>query len=105
MYGGPRFATIDATLTPKFGGVYHLWYHAATTPGSTSDIYHATSTDRINWTTNGPVLTHTGTGFELDQVAGPVIVVVSGTAYMYYDGDDNAGEAAKIGLATAPATP
>jgi predicted GH43/DUF377 family glycosyl hydrolase len=98
MYGGPALFQV--------GTLYHLWYHAA--PGSGSlptNIYHATSTDRITWTktTPSPVLTHTGSGFEVDQVADPSMVVVGGSSYLFYDGDDNASSAAHVLLATAPA--
>jgi sucrose-6-phosphate hydrolase SacC (GH32 family) len=97
MYGGPNIIRIGAT--------YHLWYHAAPVSGNLpTNIYHATSTNRISWTQTGAVLTYTGSGFEVDQVADPSVIVVSGTAYLFYDGDDNGSEAAYILLATAPAT-
>lgn len=107
MYGGMRFAQIDGTLMPKPDGThYEMWFHAAPGAGNLpTDIYHATSTDRINWTVNGPVLTHSGSGFEVDQVAGPVPVVVGSSAYLFYDGDDNPASSARIGLATAAALP
>ena len=59
----------------------------------------------MTWTktTPSPVLTHTGYGFEFDQVADPSIVIVGTTAYMFYDGDDNVRLRGAIGLATAPA--
>lgn len=97
MYGGPDMHIIN--------GTYHLWYHAAPGAGTTpTDIYHATSTDRINWTiTPGtPVLTLLGTGFEIDQVADPNIVTFGVTSYLYYDGEDNGASAGHIGLATYP---
>lgn len=104
MYGGPTFATdLHGDKTPKFGGLYHLWYHA--TPGSgnlPTNIYHATSPDLITWTqvSPSPVLTYAGSGFEVDQVADPSIVVVGGTASMFYDGENNPASAGRIGLAT-----
>lgn len=108
-YGGPKFANIAGIVTPKFGGTYHLWYHAAPGAGNLpTNIYHATSTDLTtdSWTQTSPnpVLAHAGSGFEVDQVAGPSPVVVGGTAYLFYDGDDNTGETASIAVATAPAT-
>lgn len=108
-WGGPRFSTFGATLTPRWSdGLYHLFYHASAVAGNLpTDIYHATTTNLFadTWTVNGPVLTHTGSGFEVDQVAGAVPIVVGGTGYLFYDGDDNGASAAKIGVATAPASP
>lgn len=98
--GGPTFAEINGTLTPKQGAVYELWFHAGS--GSTSDIYHATSTDRINWTVNGPVLTHTGSGNEVDQVADPSVIQVGTASYLFYAGVNNAGQTGRILLATYP---
>lgn len=92
-YGGP------------FGGTYHLYYHSGL--GSNSDIYHATSMDRTTWTiANGgsPILTHSGSGDEVDQVADPDIHLSSGTWYMWFAGVDNATSRGRILLATAPAT-
>lgn len=106
MYGGPGLAT-DSTgaNTPTFSGTYHAWYHAAPAAGNNpTNIYHATSSDRITWTRTGAVLTHTGSGDEADQIADPSIVVVNGTAYLFYDAVINATERGVLMLATAPAT-
>ena len=105
MYGGATFATNSSgILTPKFGSLYHVWYHASPVSGNLpTNIYHATSPDKITWTQTGAVLTHSGSGFEVDQVADPSVIVVGGTAYLFYDGDDNTSEVAKIGVATAAA--
>ena len=102
-FGGPTIAMLNGIYAPKISGVYHIWYHDG--PGSTTDIYHATSSDLTTWTRNGPVLTHAGTGFEIDQVADPSVLIVGATAYLFYTGVDNAGTTSKIGLATAPAVP
>ena len=108
MYGGPRFARLADSLTPRYpDGLYHLWYHAATDGGGLpTDIYHATSSDLLNWTITPktPVLTHAGSGWEWDQVAGPVpIVVGAGPAMLFYDGDNNVLDTCRIGAATASA--
>lgn len=98
MYGGPNLW--------RDGATYHLWYHAAPGAGNTpTNLYHATSTDRINWTQTSPapVLTFDGSSLEADQVADPSIIVTVGTAYLFYDGDDNPAETAYVLLATAPA--
>jgi hypothetical protein len=108
MYGGPRFASIDGTLTPRWpnDNLYHLWMHATNSSGGLpTDIYHATSADLINWSvTPGPAVKHQGSGFEFDQCAGPVPLTVGNKAYLFYDGDNNNVGNCSIGLVTAAAT-
>jgi len=100
MYGGPF-------LWPtQIGGLWHVWYHAASGSGILpTNIYHATSPDFITWTQTSPnpILSYGGAAFEVDQVADPSIVVVGGTAYLFYNGSDNTAETGSIGLATAAA--
>lgn len=107
MYGGPRFASVDGRLMPKWprDGLYHLWFHAVNGSGNLpTDIYHAQSRDLLNWqVTSEPVLKHSGQGFEFDQVAGAVPLAVHGQAYMFYDGDNNVAGTCAIGLVTADA--
>lgn len=107
MYGGPTFVIgSSGEPTPTFDGLYQLWYHASPVSGNLpTNIYHATSLDRITWTRTSPspVLTYAGSGFEVDQVADPSLVVGPGTAYLFYDGDNNPSSAASIGVATTPA--
>lgn len=105
-YGGMRFALINGAITPKVGSVYELWFHAASA-GATlpTDLYHATSSSfpgtPDSWTISPatPILTHLGTGFEIDQMAGPVPVLWKDQSFLYYDGDDNTHSAASIGVA------
>ena len=109
MYGGPRFASIDGVLTPRWprDGLYHLWMHAANNSGGLpTDIYHATSPDLILWNvTEGPVVQHEGgSTFEHDQTAGPVPLAVGARALLYYDGDNNDVGSCSIGLVMATAT-
>ena len=109
MYGGPRFASIDGVLTPRWprDGLYHLWMHAANNSGGLpTDIYHATSPDLLHWAvTPGPVVEHEGgSTFEHDQTAGPVPLAVGARAFLYYDGDNNDVGNCSIGLVTAAAT-
>lgn len=105
MYGGPTMAQLPGVVqTPTFDGEYHVWYHAAPAAGNNpTNIYHATSTDKITWTTGAAVLTHTGSGDEADQIADPSVIVVGTTAYLFYDAVINATERGVIMLATAPA--
>lgn len=106
MYGGPNFASHGSVPAPTFSGTYRLWYHASAVSGNTpTDIYAASSADKITWTPGAsPVLTHLGSGFEVDQVADPQVVVWMGTAYLFYDGVNNPASQGRIGVATAPAT-
>lgn len=104
MYGGPTVAQVPGgTQSPTYGGIYHVWYHAAAVSGNNpTNIYHATSSDKITWTPNS-VLTHTGSGDEADQIADPSVIVVGLTAYLFYDAVINATQRGVIMLATAPA--
>lgn len=101
MYGGPWMPA-----TPQIGGRYQLWYHAAPAAGdSPTDLYHATSTDLINWTqvTPNPILTRLGSPtFEDLQIADCCVLEVAGTSYLYYSGLNDSGspQLASIGLAT-----
>lgn len=104
-YGGPKFANVSGEVQPKSGGLYQLWYHAANVSANLpTNIYHATSPDLITWTISPatPVLTLLGTGFEIDQTAGPDAVMVGTQSYLFYDGDDNASATAAIGVALYP---
>lgn len=94
MFGGIHIATVDGEYTPRGpSGLYNVWYHAGAHGDLPTDIYHATSTDLINWTVTPatPVLSHRGTGdgFAYDQVADPSPLVAGDSAYIVFDGDDN----------------
>lgn len=92
-------------MTPqKRNGVYHLWYHgtttAATVPGK---IFHATSTDLLNWTitnSGNPILSPTGISPEIDQVADPCVVEWNNKTYLYFEGVDNGSALNKIEVLT-----
>ena len=108
MYGGPRFASLDGALTPRWesDGLYHLWMHAVNSSGGLpTDVYHASSADLLSWeVTPGPAVRHLGgSTFEHDQCAGPVPLVVGGQAFLYYDGDNNDVGSCAIGLVKADA--
>ena len=102
-----------ACCTAGIDGLYHMYYHAAkgdyTDPHGNlpTDIYHAYSSDKINWTvvSPNPILTHLGgSTFEFDQAADPYIVESGGQCWMYYTGENNVTYHASIGLAIADAT-
>lgn len=101
--GGPDVHVID--------GNTHVWYQSGlvgTVPPD-SDIFRAYTpnpADLTDWTivTPNPILTHTGTDYEIDQVADPCIIEASGRCEMYYDADDNATDIAAIKLATFDGT-
>ena len=108
MYGGPSFANVNGTLTPRnSSGIYNLWYHAAPAGKGNlpTDIYHAASKDLINWKISlceTPVLKHSGKGWEYDQTADPSpIITPDGGAFLYYDADNNVVGKASIGMAVA----
>lgn len=106
MYGGPTMAQQGGLIIPKRAGVYEIWYHAAPGAGvSPTNIYRATSSNLITWTQTGAVLTHTGSGDELDQIADPSVNVVGSVAYLHYDAVINATSTGKIMLATGTAAP
>ena len=108
MFGGPSFANVNGTITPRnSSGLYNLWYHAAPAGKGDlpTDIYHAASKDLINWKISlceTPVLKHSGKGWEYDQTADPSpIITPDGGSFLYYDGDNNEVGKASIGMAIA----
>ena len=106
MFGGPSFANVNGTLTPRnSSGLYNLWYHASPAGRGDlpTDIYHAASKDLITWKISlceNPVLRHSGKDPEYDQVADPSpIITPDGGALLYYDADNNYKATASIGVA------
>lgn len=77
----------------KHNGLYYVWYHGNTnTTGLPTDIYYATSPDLINWTIGNdgnPILVHSGSTPEIDQVADPSIIEFHGKLFLYFTADDN----------------
>ena len=84
-----------------YNGAYHIFYQAA--PYWTvnpTNLYHATSTDKINWTrTAAPLLTYDGDGMGFDQIGNPSVFESGGNLYLFYDQTDNTAESAYIGVA------
>ena len=101
MYGG-----VNLFGNGMYNGEYHVFYHAAPNAGITpTNIYHAVSTDRINWTrTIAPVLSYDGDGLGYDQIADASVLVSGGKLYIFYDQTDNTAESAYIGVAELDGT-
>lgn len=96
MYGGANLFRSGAVE-----GTYHLFYHACPTGGTTpTNIYHASSTDKVNWTrTTAPVLLYDGDEMGYDQIADASVFESDGRLYLFYDQTDNEAESAYIGVA------
>jgi len=67
------------------GGVFYMVYEGAGT-GSTGDIGLATSTNGINFTKQGKILTHNTTGWERQNIGTPSLYKNGSTWYVYYHG-------------------
>jgi hypothetical protein len=90
----------------RINGLWHVWWHASPGPGQLpTDVYHATSKDFIDWerSPSSAVLTHSGTGWEYDQVGDVSLVVVGSTAYMFLAATNNTIASGAIEVTTAPA--
>lgn len=106
--GGPKIATIEGLLSARIGGRLHVWLHGTATAGILpTQINDARATDPSAWTLGAPLpvlgIAH-GLGFEVDQVAGPCVLQSGRYSYMFFDGDDNVGQTARIGIAYYPGT-
>lgn len=103
MYGGPN-------LTVMSDGLVHCYYHACPSAGALpTNIYAATATtsDLTNWTPSAtsPILTHSGVGFEVEQLADPSVLLVDGIWHMFIGAvEDQSPFTAHLLLATAAAT-
>lgn len=82
-------------------GTWEMLYHASPGTSPVTKIYRALSTDLIHWERfpQDRVL-DMSLAFEVDQVADPHVVTISGTRYMFYEGFDNPSQIAKINRAT-----
>lgn len=108
LNSGNRLSTLQVAAGGTFGGIhvepaidgtYHAWYHANPAAGNgPSDIYRAYSTDLITWTQWGRIVQHSGTGYEVDQLADPSVLEAEGETLLYVDADDNTTGIAAIEL-------
>lgn len=84
----------------KNGSTYSLWYHASILNGANlpNDIFHATSTDLINWTPELIPKVRRTHRFEVDQAADPFVVTDPGSnvSYLFWDAVDNTSSAGYI---------
>ena len=82
MNGGP-------CLT-KVGAVFNLWFHGGV-GNLPNDIFHATSSDCITWTTEPAARIRRKHRLEVDQIADPNYVVdpSTGIGYLFWDAIDN----------------
>ena len=97
------YGSVDLAGATQINSLYHCWFHAGI--GSYSDIYHASSSDGQTWTIAPRIdLAHNGSAYELQQVADPSVLEVSGTSYMFYSGVDNTTPNGYINVASYPGT-
>lgn len=100
--GGGNVGDAGRPWLTKIGSTYHVWYHGNSVGGGIPlSIYHATSTDRVNWTianSGNPVLALTGVTPEVDQASDVGLLEVGGRTLLYFNGIDNAAELSKIEL-------
>jgi len=92
--------TEDMTIV-KNGDTYYMYAENEFTGdgnGATIDLY--TSTDKINWTRAGTVLSPGGANWEASDVGTPTVWKEGSKWFMLYEGFDNG--AGKVGLATSP---
>ncbi len=83
----------------KNGNTYYLYAEDEFTgDGARIDLY--TSTDKLNWTRYGTVLTRGSRGWENDKVGTPVVWKEGSVWYMLYEGLGQA-YAGQVGLATS----
>jgi len=91
--------TEDMTIV-KDGGTYYLYAENEFTGdgnGATIDLY--ASTDKVNWSRYGVVLSPGGAGWEASDVGTPTVWKEGAKWFMLYEGFDNG--AGKVGLATS----
>jgi hypothetical protein len=101
---GLTTAVPNTVPSPIIPGRYDAWFHAAFAAGNPNDqIFHAHSTDKLNWTmvSGVPELSAAG-GAEGTSVGDPSPLNLGGTTYLYYDGGDPVSSPAYIFLATSP---
>lgn len=89
----------------KRHGLYHQWYHGSPTGASEfpTDLYHATSPDLLTWTilnSGNPILSHSGSGIETNQIADACLVEWNNKTFMYFEGGNNSTNTFEIEVAT-----
>lgn len=79
------------------GGTFYLTYEGQGS-GSAGDIGLATSTNGVNFTRQGRILTHQTSGWEAVNIGTPSIYKVGSSWYLFYHGYD--GTDCRLGVAT-----
>jgi hypothetical protein len=101
--GNPIYSQhwIEDVVVVKNGDTYCLYAeneYAGDGDWATIDLY--ISSDRVNWTRYGKVLSPAGTGWESNQVGTATVWKETNKWYMLYEGFGS-GSAGKVGLATS----
>jgi hypothetical protein len=104
------FGTASGPNLHKINGQWILWYHQFDNGGNSgfpSVETFAQSADMVNWIKYPfvPIIDIAQTNFATEQMgANPFVFEYNGTSYNWYDGDNNAGSSAAIGVATYAGT-
>jgi len=112
--GEERFVRRDPSDIILVDGVYHIWYSrrddngkVAGQSGYNASIWHATSTDKVNWKEVDNAVTR-GEAGEWDEVSAftPNIIFDKGVYYLYWTGIGDkdlklANKPTRIGVATS----
>jgi predicted GH43/DUF377 family glycosyl hydrolase len=97
---GPKTVIVD-------GDRYRMWYHGTGGQPSGIRLFHAESSNGINWTKHGPpVLDYSEAGWDSAWLANPVVIFDGSIYHMWYGGSDVASPAFEdgksIGYASSP---
>ncbi|RLG76802.1 MAG: hypothetical protein DRO12_03710, partial [Thermoprotei archaeon] len=97
--GSDNYVSMPCVVQNPDTGVYYMFYERSDTDGK-NYIAYATSTDGINWTKQGDVLSPEAGKWDATVCGGPCVVNINGTWYLFYHGQP--GDATdKIGFATS----
>ncbi len=95
----PNLNHIGGHSVQYINNEFHIWYHTGS--GMADTIYHAVSTDGMNWfcsDNNCLILKKSDQGFDKDIINDPQLIKINSQDYLYYSGHD--GTKWQIGLAT-----
>jgi hypothetical protein len=94
------------TMMLKEEGTYYFYYWGGTSSNAGNGNWKiglATSTDLHMWTKSGnnPLLSPAGTTWEQGAVCEPCVLNISGTYYMWYQGNNSGGSRSRLGMASS----